>query len=490
MSITRYKTFSDGEILTAADMNGIQDQVIDNDQDVGNPRTESFDMDGQRLILSADGNTSLIASTSNKIDLRLASADLYDFDATVASPVNGLTFIASATGVNTFIQAKGSDTNVGVTVASKGAAGVVLRTNGGAVFVVSGSVASPANGITVTGATTGNRPSIAATGSDTNVGLTIAPKGTGTLLLDADPTGTGVDIDGAPLVLDADGDTSLRETSDDVVALRLQGFDAFIFDGDQMTQTRGLRFRAQNNTNDPSIAAESADTDVNIRLIPKGAGVVASAGGWAVDGATALTWRWTGSSTSLLLQENTGSAASPAWTTRTTVETGGNISGPTLISNQTPTGVPSVTLTLSGGFSRYVGQVTLQPATDGVLLRARTNGGSGVDSGAADYGWQYAENSGAGSLNAVGDISDSEIELCTANVGNAVAEHIDIKIEINPGTGIRRLTWDGGFFDTAGQNRALNGSGARLGGPALTAVELAFSSGNIANGTVRLWGYP
>lgn len=484
MAITRYKTFSDGQVLTAADLNGIQDQVINNEQSVGNPRTTSFDMDGQRLILSADGNTSLISSTSSKIDFRLASADLFDLDGTVSSPVNGLTFIASATGVNTFIQAKGSDTNVGVTVASKGAAGVVLRTNGGPSLIVTHPGATPTQQITITAATTGNAPSIAASGTDTDVNLLLAPKGAGS-----------IDINGVPVILDADGDSTIREISDDVIAIRLQAFDAFIFDGDQITQTRGLRFRAQNNTNDPSIAAESADTDVNIRLIPKGAGVVANAGGWAVDGATNLTWRWQGSGTSLLLQENTGTAAVPIWTTRTTVTTGGTIAGPTLISTHSLSSGTSLSIDLSG-FSRYVVQLSFFTATDSVYLQARTKdslSAGSYESGASDYAWQYTENSGAGSLNAVGDIADSEIELCTSNIGNDTLEMIDLKVEIDPSSFAKRITWDGGYIDSAGQHRAVQGSGKHLGNAAtLLGIQFSWEGGAAfaAVSIARVWGMP
>lgn len=51
-------------------------------------------------------------------------------------------------------------------------------------------VASAVNKITITNAATGNAPSIVSSGTDTNIGLNISAKGSGTLKLDAGATGT------------------------------------------------------------------------------------------------------------------------------------------------------------------------------------------------------------------------------------------------------------------------------------------------------------
>lgn len=229
MAIARYKTFSDGQVLTAADMNGVQDMVVTNDQSVGNPRTSSFDMDGQRLILSADGNTSMIASTSNKIDLRLNSQDLFDFDGTIATSVNGLSFISSASGGKPTIRTKGPGATVSLGIYAKGAGTIALNVNGfDAVGILPGA-GTPVNGVWLTAG-----------------------------------------IAGAP----------------------------------------------------PVFSAQGSDTDIDLRLSGKGTGVVRSTPGYAVDGATALTWRSVGSGTSYVIQENTGTPTVPVWTTRAEFQTG------------------------------------------------------------------------------------------------------------------------------------------------------------------------
>ncbi len=86
-----------------------------------------------------------------------------------------------------------------------------------------------------------------------------------------------VDLNGNILVLDTDGDSTLRETSDDVIALRLQGVDVFIFDGDVATPANGLTFRSSAASSSPEIAAQGSDTNVGIRLLPKGTGLVLGA---------------------------------------------------------------------------------------------------------------------------------------------------------------------------------------------------------------------
>lgn len=480
MAITRYKTFSDGQVLTAADMNGIQDQVINNEQDVGNPRTESFDMDGQRLILSTDGNTSMIASTANKIDFRLSSADLFDLDGTVSSPVNGFTVIMSATGVAVRIQAKGSDTNIGASLASKGTGTVVLRSNALDVLTVTG-IASGVNGLGVVASATGNPVIVGAAGGDTNINLLLAPKGSGS-----------IDINGVPLILDVDADSTLRETSDDVIALRLQAFDAFIFDGDAASPVNGITFRSSATTVDPALVAHGSDSLINVRLTPKGAGVVASAGGYAVDGATALTWRWTGSGTSLVLQENTGTPTVPIWTTRTTVPTGSSIAGPLLIATYSPTGA-NLDITLAG--KKCIIQLSVQPATDSVSLLARTKGslsGGAFDAAASDYGYQYTEVTTTGTVNGVGSTGAAQIELCTSNIGNTTVEFIDLDITVNMTTFAKRITWAGGYLDTGAAHREVQGSGKRLGNfDSLLELRLFWEGGgNFVSGSVAyVWAF-
>ena len=76
MSITVYKTFSAGEILTASDLNASFSQIVDNGEDLAWPATQSRDFNGVELILDANADSSITADTDDQIDFRLGGSDL------------------------------------------------------------------------------------------------------------------------------------------------------------------------------------------------------------------------------------------------------------------------------------------------------------------------------------------------------------------------------------------------------------------------------
>ena len=96
----------------------------------------------------------------------------------VASAVNYFTMSAAATAGAIGITATGSDTNIGITIAAKGSGGIVFFSNGQAAISVS-NPASAVNYLLIQGNTTGEPPAIFAAGSDTNVNLAFVPQGTG-----------------------------------------------------------------------------------------------------------------------------------------------------------------------------------------------------------------------------------------------------------------------------------------------------------------------
>ncbi len=427
MAVEKYKTFADGEVLTAADLNASFDRIIDNQDDLGNPRSEALDLNGQRLVIDAAGNSSLIGSTPNKVDFRLAGQDLVDLDGTVASPVNGLSVIAGAAGSP-------------VTVAAKG--------------------------------------------SDANVGILLDPKGSGT-----------VDVDGAPLTLDADGDSTLRETSDDVVALRLQGMDAIIFDGDAASPVNGITLRSSATTVDPQVAAHGTDSNINVRLAPKGTGVAASAGGWAVDGATNLTWRWTGSGTSLVLQQNTGTATSPTWTTRNTFLAGAGVPlGATLLASYAPSAANSVDITsvISATYDQYLIMFALRPATDGdtLLIRTDTSNGASFDVGATDYSYRQVFSNGVSTVSGAGNDGFTAMAIGTA-VGNATNEGVAGQIHVRflgSASMFPIIGWQAEALDASGLTWFACGGGSRRSAATLNAVRLVFNA-SVMTGTARIYGW-
>lgn len=125
MSISRVKTWSSGEVLTASDLNAEFNNLINNPVALWSPAGQAADMNGFELILDGDADTSITADTDDRIDVRLGGVDLFVFNGTVASPVNGITCTASATGTMPRIAATG-DTNIGLELRPKGTGKVTL----------------------------------------------------------------------------------------------------------------------------------------------------------------------------------------------------------------------------------------------------------------------------------------------------------------------------------------------------------------------------
>ena len=211
-----------------------------------------FDFNALRLDLDADNDTSVRASTDDTIVLEVGGSDIYTITATTFD-FNGTELILDADGDSS------------LTVDTDDVAHLKLQ--GIDAFIFDGDVASPVNGLTFTATATGVGVPIAAQGTDTNIDLLLVPKGSGV-----------VDLNGVELVLDTDADSSLTVDTDDVLHMKLQGIDAFIFDGNVASPVNGLTFTSSATGTDPDITAQGSDTNIGINLVPKGSGTVQTGG--------------------------------------------------------------------------------------------------------------------------------------------------------------------------------------------------------------------
>jgi len=121
---TRAKTWVEDEILTADALNAEFDNIITTgDQLIGTPRSTSFDMNGQQILMDDNQNTSISASVDDRIDFKIGGGvGIFRFDGTVVTPVNGLDFVAGDTENDVEIQVtSASDTDVDVNVVPLGA---------------------------------------------------------------------------------------------------------------------------------------------------------------------------------------------------------------------------------------------------------------------------------------------------------------------------------------------------------------------------------
>jgi len=160
----------------------------------------------------------------------------------VASAVNYWESLGASTGVSPVFQAVGSDTNVNAVFATKGTGAHLFRTNGntGNTQFLIANTASAVNYLQVTGSATGNRFNLSAQGSDTNVGMNFAVKGTENFVF-ATSAGTAVQF--------------------------LMAHTASAVNYHQMTGSATGTAIVH--------SAQGSDTNIDLALTPKGTGVLA-----------------------------------------------------------------------------------------------------------------------------------------------------------------------------------------------------------------------
>jgi hypothetical protein len=165
------------------------------------------------------------------------------------SAVNYLQATGSATGNVVALSAQGTDSNVGIYITAKGSAGVALNTGGGQQFLA-GHVASAVNYLIAQGGSTGNPVNLSA-GGETNVGLFLSSKGTGQVIVQ---TGGGAQV-------------CVNDTASAVNYVQLTG---------GATGSPGI----------VTISSQGSDSNVDLQITPKGTGVARVSGTLEITGAS------------------------------------------------------------------------------------------------------------------------------------------------------------------------------------------------------------
>jgi hypothetical protein len=200
MALSRIKTWI-AEILTYTDLNAEFDNVLTNGpSSLSSPRTSNFDLDGYQIILDAGGTSYAQASTANLLDVYGASTLLFKIDMTVATPVNGLSFVASAAGTGVDIVSRGADTNTGIRIQPKGTG--KLTVDGGFNWVAAGGSADAITATyspVITALDDGLLVGVLAGSANATTTPTFAPNGltAKTIVRDASTALTAGDIAGA-----------------------------------------------------------------------------------------------------------------------------------------------------------------------------------------------------------------------------------------------------------------------------------------------------
>jgi hypothetical protein len=185
--------------------------------------------DVERMRVSSTGVVTM-GSTPGASSLRVTP---------VASAVNYWDFYGRAAGSAPYVQAAGSDTNIDLLYSAKGTGAHVFYSAGGS-FTPQFRIAHTASAVDylqVTGAATGNNVSFSAAGTDENIGIDFSSKGSGSLRFF-----TG-----------GNRQFSIANTASAVNYLQVTG------------AATGAA---------ATLSAQGSDTNIDLRLTPKGTGVL------------------------------------------------------------------------------------------------------------------------------------------------------------------------------------------------------------------------
>jgi hypothetical protein len=160
-------------------------------------------INGDATVTLNPGNSIILNTNGTSWTGGIGLGDQSIKTAGVASAVNEVTITNAATTVNPTIQSTG-EANTGL---------ILADSNSNEIAILE-STASAVNEITITNAAIGNGPNISATGTDTNIDITLTPKGTGAVV-------SGSTISGyvSGVTEYVEGDTGTDSTTFDVGAV-------------------------------------------------------------------------------------------------------------------------------------------------------------------------------------------------------------------------------------------------------------------------------
>lgn len=173
----------------------------------------------------------------------------------VASAVNHLKVSNAATGTDVILEAIGTDANIGITLTPKGTGKIkalnsIITTifdTAGLAWLKVEEIASAVNEITIKNNITANDPEIKATGDDTDIGIVLTPKGTGII------TAINTKI------------TNIREATGGALALIITGAASIV---------NHFEMKPSVTTADLELNALGTDTNIGIKIQPKGTGII------------------------------------------------------------------------------------------------------------------------------------------------------------------------------------------------------------------------
>jgi hypothetical protein len=193
-----------------------------------------------------------------------------------ASAVNYIQATGAATGNVPVISAQGSDTNINLTLQSKGAFGFSFRnSSGGTIASVSHSGSATPNSIALQANISGNAPAVSAQGSDTNVGLNLATKGTGavTFNMNTGTLTTSYDTVGNQTYITGTGNLNIAATAGGVQRFFTRGTFAQQFQiFDTASTVNYVQATGSATGSSVVLSSQGSDTNVGFQIRSKGTG--------------------------------------------------------------------------------------------------------------------------------------------------------------------------------------------------------------------------
>ena len=124
-------------------------------------------------------------------------------------------------------------------------------------------------------------------------------------------------------------------------------------------------------------------------------------------------------------------------------------------------------------------------ASNGLIMRTSTNGGSSFDAGASDY--DYAEVRIVSTSATVGSSNSSS---SSSILIGSPSTHYNATIKIHSPASVEKCTasWHFAGTNTTASSNSATGAGSRMTDADVDAIQFLMNSGNLGTGTIRLYG--
>tara|TARA_R110002126_G_scaffold58810_2_gene154970 strand:+ start:1215 stop:3302 length:2088 start_codon:yes stop_codon:yes gene_type:complete len=242
------------------------------------------------------GSSTAIKSLGTTMSLSASAGEVLRLSDNGGTSANYLVGLSGITGVQPQLRSAG-ETNTNLLLGSNGTGSIRFTTLGGSAVeqLRVAHTASAVNYLQLTGAATGAAPTISAAGSDANIGLVLTGKGTGVVALGGStvansgfivkPTASSVNyvqINGGATGSNA-GFQTVGTDANIGYTFNAQGSGSYLFLTNFAQQFKivatssavnNLQVTGATTGNAPELSAQGSDANINLKLTPKGTGVL------------------------------------------------------------------------------------------------------------------------------------------------------------------------------------------------------------------------